>query len=151
FHAGYLYAESEYANQLLRFDASTGALADVFITGGTVSLGPFTVGSDGNLYVVDRTTLGVVRYNGATCQAMGTSIASGAGGVANPDHLTFDPGQNYLYVTSNGTNEVFKYNAQTGAFVGVDASAGLSGPGDIKFGPDGLLYVLSAGNNRILR
>jgi hypothetical protein len=71
--------------------------------------------------------------------------------LANPNHLTFDPGQNYLYVTSNNTNQVLKYNVQTGAFVGVAASAGLSGPGDIKFGPDGLLYVLSAGNNRILR
>jgi sugar lactone lactonase YvrE len=151
FHGAYLYVESEYANQILRFDASTGALVDVFITGGTVRLGPFTVGSDGNLYVVDRTSLGVVRYNGATGQSMGTFIATGSGGLANPDHLTFDPGQNYLYVTSNGNNQVLKYNAQTGAFVGVAASAGLSGPGDIKFGPDGLLYVLSAGNNRILR
>jgi glucose/arabinose dehydrogenase len=151
FHGAYLYVESAYANQLLRFDASTGALVDVFIAGGTVALGPFTVGSDGNLYVVDKTSGGVVRYNGATGQSMGTFIAAGSGGLANPNHLTFDPGQNYLYVTSNNTNQVLKYNAQTGAFVGVAASAGLSGPGDIKFGPDGLLYVLSAGNNRIVR
>jgi len=64
--------------------------------------------------------------------------------------MTFDPSQTYLYVTSD-TNQVLKYNAETGAFVGVAASAGLSGPADVKFGPDGLLYVLSAGNNRIPR
>jgi DNA-binding beta-propeller fold protein YncE len=151
FHGGYLYVESAFANQILRFDASTGALVDVFITGGTVALLNFTVGSDGNLYVVDKTSGGVVRYNGATGQSMGTFIAAGSGGLSGPRDLTFDPGQNYLYVASTGTNQILKYNAQTGAFVGVAASAGLSGPGDIKFGPDGLLYVLSADNNRILR
>jgi hypothetical protein len=65
--------------------------------------------------------------------------------------MTFDPSQTYLYVTSS-TNQVLKYNSETGAYVGVAASAGVSDPVDVKFGPnDGLLYVLSAGNNRILR
>ena len=36
---------------------------------------------------------------------------------------TFDPSGAYLYVASSGgTNEVLKYNAQTGAYVGVAAS-----------------------------
>jgi DNA-binding beta-propeller fold protein YncE len=151
FHGAYLYVASAYANQVLRFDASTGAFVDVFATGGTVSPIGQTFGPDGNLYIADSNSGSVVRYNGTTGQSMGTFIAAGSGGLANPDNLTFDPGQNYLYVASGGTNQVLKYNAQTGAFVGVAASAGLSGPADVKFGPDGLLYVLSAGNNRILR
>jgi hypothetical protein len=65
--------------------------------------------------------------------------------------LTFDSTNTYLYVASTGSNQVLKYNAQTGAYVGVAASAGVSAPRDVKFGSDGLLYVLSNGNNRILR
>jgi sugar lactone lactonase YvrE len=66
--------------------------------------------------------------------------------------MAFDPSGSYLYVASNSSGQVLKYNAQTGAFVGVAASAGVSGPMDVAFGPnDGLLYVLSSGNNRIMR
>ncbi len=55
-------------------------------------------------------------------------------------------------MASTGSNQVLKFNAKTGAYVGVAASAGVSDPVDVMFGPiDGLLYVLSAGNNRILR
>ena len=68
-----------------------------------------------------------------------------------PEGMSFDPSEPYLYVASSGTNQVLKYNAQTGAYVGVAASAGLARPTDVKFGPDGLMYVLSGGNNRILR
>src|SRR5262249_47267201 len=76
--------------------------------------------------------------------------ASGSGGLSGPGALAFDPSGAYLFVTS-ATNQVLKYNGQTGAYVGVAAAAGLSAPGDVAFGPDGLLYVLSTGNNRILR
>jgi hypothetical protein len=55
-------------------------------------------------------------------------------------------------VSSPGSNQVLKYNAQTGAFVGVGAGgANVSAPKDVKFGSDGLVYVLSANNNRIFR
>jgi len=149
FHAGYLYVGSEYSNQVLRFDASTGAFVGVFVAGGTLIPIALTFGSDGNLYVADGASGGVVRYDGATGQSMGTFIAAGSGGLSGPAALTFDP--TYLYVASSGSNQILKYNAQTGAYVGVAASAGLAGPSDDKFGSDGLMYVLSSGNNRILR
>ena len=151
FRAGYLYVASNYTNQVLRFDASTGAFVDVFVAAGTVSPIAQAFGPDGNLYVADATSGGVVRYNGATGQSMGTFIAAGSGGLSSPVALTFDPTGSSLYVASSGSNQVLKYNAQTGGFVGVAASAGLSGPWDVKFGPDGLMYVLGRGNNRILR
>jgi DNA-binding beta-propeller fold protein YncE len=151
FHGAYLYVASEYTNQVLRFNASTGAFVDVFVAAGTVTPIAQTFGPDGNLYVVDSASRSVVRYNGTTGQSLGTFVAAGSGGLSSPAELTFDSTGSYLYVASSGSNQVLKYNAQTGAFVGVAASAGLASPADVMFGSDGLLYVLSSGNNRILR
>jgi DNA-binding beta-propeller fold protein YncE len=136
---------------VLRFNASTGAFVDVFVPAGTVTPIAQTFGPDGNLYVVDYNSGSVVRYDGTTGQSLGTFIAAGYGGLRGPASVTFDLAGSYLYVTSQGTNQVLKYNAQSGAFVGVAASGALSAPVDVKFGSDGLMYVLNAGNNRILR
>jgi sugar lactone lactonase YvrE len=154
FHAGYLYVASEYNNEVLRFDGTTGAFVNVFVTAGSGGIsGPhgMTFGPDGNLYVSGRNNAVVVRYDGTTGAPLGTYVTSGSGGMSLPEGIAFDPSGTYLYVASTGSNQVLKYNAQTGAFVGVAASAGVLGPKDVKFGSDGLMYVLSAGNNRILR
>jgi DNA-binding beta-propeller fold protein YncE len=151
FHGGYLYVISAYTNQVLQFDANTGAFVGVFVPSGTISPTSQTFGSDGNLYVVDSSSGAVVRYNGTTGQSLGTFIAAGSGGLSSPAALTFDSTGSYLYVASSGSNQILKYSATTGAYVGVAASAGLSSPQDVKFGSDGLMYVLSSGNSRILR
>jgi DNA-binding beta-propeller fold protein YncE len=149
FRGSYLYVASAMTNEVLRFNATTGAFLDVFVAG-VVSPGAQTFGPDGNLYVLDASG-GVVRYDGTTGQSLGTFIAAGSGGLNAPAAVTFDPAGSSLYVASQGSNQVLKYNAQTGAFVGVAASAGLSAPRDVKFGSDGLMYVLSYGNNCITR
>src|SRR5262249_17524741 len=114
-----------------------------------LAFGPDANGNaNADLYV--STSSGVSRYDGTTGAYLGTYITNGSGGLSNANSMTFDPTQTYLYVTSS-TNQVLNYNARTGAYVGVAASAGVSNPTDVKFGPDGLLYVLSAGNQRILR
>jgi DNA-binding beta-propeller fold protein YncE len=151
FHGGYLYIAGA-SNEVWRFNATTGAFVDDFIpavSGGMTGHNPLAFGSDGNLYITSNS--GVVRYDSSTGAFLGTFIASGSGGLSGPEALAFDPSASYLYVLSSNPSQVLKYSAQTGAFVGVVASAGLSGPRDVKFGPDGLLYVLSRGNNRILR
>ena len=57
-----------------------------------------------------------------------------------------------LFVTSRFTDEVLRYDGDTGTFLGVFASGGgLSNPVGLTFGPDGHLYVASANNNRVLR
>ena len=57
-----------------------------------------------------------------------------------------------LLVTSRLTDEVLRYDGDTGAFLGVFASGGgLSNPVGLTFGPDGHLYVASGNNNRVLR
>jgi DNA-binding beta-propeller fold protein YncE len=152
FNGGYMYVACEYTNQVLQFNATTGAYVGVFVSAGSGGInGPYgmTFGPDGNLYVSGRNSNNVVRYNGTTGALIGTFVAAGSGGLNLPEGITFDPSGQYLYVASEGgPDEVLKYNAQTGAYVGL-ATSGLSSPGDVQFGANGLLYVLDFGNNRI--
>jgi sugar lactone lactonase YvrE len=57
-----------------------------------------------------------------------------------------------LLVTSRNTDEVLRYDTDTGSFLGVFASGGgLDNPVGLTFGPDGHLYVSSADANEVLR
>jgi sugar lactone lactonase YvrE len=153
FHSGYLYVATVESNDVVRYNATTGAFVDVFVPPGTGGLGVpvgLTFGPDGNLYVTSSGNA-VLRYDSTTGAPLGTIVSAGSGGLSGADGMTFDPSGAYLYVASNGSNQVLKYNGSTGAYVGVAASAGLSSPYDVAFGSDGLLYVLSDGNSRILR
>ena len=67
--------------------------------------------------------------------------------------MRFGPDGN-LYVASSQTNQVLRYDGQTGAFLNVFVESGGQGPQfpvGIAFGPDGHLYVGSFVNDRILR
>jgi len=79
-------------------------------------------------------------------------FASG-GGLDAPIDLVFGPDGN-LYVTSFNTDEVLRYNGNTGAFIDVFVSAGSAGldnPVGLVFGPDGNLYVSSNVTDEVLR
>jgi hypothetical protein len=110
-----------------------------------------TFGPDGNLYAVS--SAGIVRYNGQTGAAMGTFVALGTGGLAEPTAMIFGP-DGALYVGSSATHSVLKFDGSTGAFVGTFIAAGSGGlnrPMDFAYGPDGRLYVASYGSNAVLR
>jgi DNA-binding beta-propeller fold protein YncE len=154
FHNGYLDVVSEYSNNLVRFDATTGALVGTLVPPGADGLNAPTgmaVGPDGSLYVSNNGSNNILRFDGITGAPLGVFVSSGSGGLNAPEDLTFDSSGTYLYVASSGSNQILKYSAQTGAFIGVAASSGLSNPHSVKFGPDGLMYVASNGNHRILR
>jgi sugar lactone lactonase YvrE len=154
FHNGYMFVACEYTNQVLQFDATTGAYLGVFVaasSGGISGPHGMTFGPDGNLYVSGRNSNNVVEFNGTTGALIGTFVAAGSGGLTLPQGIAFDPSGQYLYVASTGgPHEVLKYNAQTGAYVG-PATSGLSSPSNVKFGADGLMYVLDTKANRIER
>jgi hypothetical protein len=67
--------------------------------------------------------------------------------------VEFGPDGN-LYVTSDFTHSVLRFDGTTGAFVDVfvpSGSGGLSLPVDLAFGPDGNLYVSSFFTDSVLR
>ena len=59
-----------------------------------------------------------------------------------------------LLVVSSGTNQVLRYDGQTGAFIDAfvpAGSGGLSVPFGVVFGPDGNIYASSSGSSQVLR
>lgn len=153
-HSQSLYVSSgdgeEPGEDVLRYDAQTGAFQSVFATGGGL-VSPFgiTFGPDGDLYVVSNSTNEVLRYDGST-GAFKSIFVTGAE-LQNPYGLVFGPSGD-LFVADYTANKVFRYNGASGALMGVFASGGgLNTPTYLVFGPDGDLYVSSNSTNQILR
>jgi len=66
--------------------------------------------------------------------------------------ITVDAEAGDLLVASRFSNNILRYNSQTGAFVSVFASGnGLANPNGIAYGPDGNLYAGQGDQSRVLR
>jgi sugar lactone lactonase YvrE len=153
-------------NAILLFDEGTGGFLGNFTTpgsGGMRSPDDLTFGPDGNLYVsvggasglslldpTYPTDSAVLRF-GPTGDFLG--IAATGNGLTRPYGNAFGP-DGSLYVSSFRTNQILRFNGQTGEFLGVFASDnngglgspnGLNGPNGLLFGPDGSLYVTTEG------
>ncbi len=153
-----LYVASK-TNEILRYDGLTGAFLGVFVSAGSGGLkGPMDLAfgpDDGMLYVSSLGELGssappgageVFRYDGAT-GAFADRIASG---LSETHGLSFGP-DGSLYIASQGSDEVFRYDGSgLSVFVGA-GSGGLDAPREAIFGPDGNLYVASAFTSQVLR
>jgi hypothetical protein len=94
-------------------------------------------GPDGNLYVSALSSSAVYRYDAAggplpaSGQTGAVFVPAGSGGLSGARDIAFGP-DGYLYVVSEATNAVLRYDPVTGA------PAGLSGlPGDAVFIPSG--------------
>ena len=158
-----LYVANAHEGSILRYDGTTGAFMGVFVTaasGGLDSPQGMVFGSDGNLYVASGNWFdgsngpfysgefppgAVLRYEGPSGANpgafLGTFIAGGSGGLANPAGMVFGPDPNDnrkfdLYVANSvqsgsgvliaepGTSDVLRYDAATGAFLGTFVSPG---------------------------
>ncbi len=152
---GKLYVSGERSDDVLRYDATTGAFIDVFIAsgGGLDEPGGMAFGPDGHLYVANGQGDSVLRYNGNTGGFIDVFVSAGSGGLDQPYGLTFGP-NGHLYVASYSNHEVLQYNGQTGVFFDKfvkPGSGGLSTPGQIAFGPDDNFYVASFATDHVLR
>lgn len=96
----------------------------------------------------------VLGYQPGSGELMGEGIfVSAAGAGLDRPHGILDRSTGVL-VASFGSNEVKRYDRATGQFIDnfIPNTAGLSLPVYLAIGPDdGLLYVSSQGNDRILR
>ncbi len=84
----------------------------------------------------------VLRYSDSGA-FLNVLVAPGAGGLDAPRGVAVGPG-NRLYVASQFTDEVLRYDAATGIFIDAFVPAGgVDRPTDLGFEEDGNLYVLS--------
>jgi hypothetical protein len=151
-----VYVSSSGTNSVKRYSGRTGAYIGDFITGRSHA-DVMQFGPDGNLYVASNRDSQVYRYNGTTGASMGGFLSGG--GVYEVTGFTWGP-DGTMYVSSRSDTDslkrILRYNGTTGAFIDVFRSfAGEPGdngyPGNIKFGPDGNLYVVKPYAQRVER
>ena len=153
---GNLYLSGWNSDNVLRYNATTGAFIDTFVTagsGGLSSAAGLAFGPDGNLYVASRLTSEVLRFNGTTGAFIDAFVTAASGGLNEAEGLTFGPDGN-LYVSDYQNNAVYKYHGTTGAFQAVFVTSGSGGLGnaeDLAFGPDGNLYIADDTNSSVHR
>jgi hypothetical protein len=175
-----LYVTSQGSNEVLRFDAQNGTFLgtlvkddlttpDVDESGGLQDPTSITFGPDGQLYVISHGSNQILRYDTQSGDFLGAVVrdepatpdVDESGGLLDPTGITFGP-DGQLYVISHGSNQILRYDTQSGDFLGavvrdepatpdVDESGGLLDPTGITFGPDGQLYVSSLNTGEILR
>src|SRR5262249_49614351 len=107
--------------------------------GGTGVMGLATIVTDDVSIAVNDVT---ATEGDASTRFIDAFVSAGSGGLATPRHLAFGP-DGKLYVASQNSDEVLRYDAATGNFldVAIPSTAGLDGPWSLDFGPDGNLYV----------
>ncbi|HEY7308917.1 MAG TPA: Calx-beta domain-containing protein [Gemmataceae bacterium] len=159
-----LFVVSRGSNQIMRYDAITGApkpsagqTGAVFATGTGLSnpIG-MTRGPDGNLYVGNWDGKNVTKFDGTTGAYLGVFVPAGSGDSGGRSGLAFGPDGNLYVISSNA--QVLRYQGlagvNPGAFIDVyvpAGSGGLTQPDHLVFGPDGNLYLSSQNDDRVLR
>ncbi|MDH3739360.1 MAG: DUF4347 domain-containing protein, partial [Alphaproteobacteria bacterium] len=151
---GDIYATGYESDNVVRFDGTTGAFVEEFVT--TTQPVSIAFGPDGNLYVASD--LGhVKRFDGTTGAYIDDFLTLGF----TPEEMTFGDDGN-LYVGQYNPGRIYRFDGITGA--PIDGGAAfidpeLTGPttDDINyseqfaFGPDGNIYVASMTDGKIQR
>ncbi|TDF34621.1 hypothetical protein EYS14_22960 [Alteromonadaceae bacterium M269] len=118
-----LLAVARDINAFISFNLTT--FAETLIqTQGLSSAEHMTLDSGGNLLVTNAGSRNITRYN-TNGAFLGEFISAGSGGLGVPGCITLGPDGN-IYVCSSDTDQVLRFDGNTGAFIDVfvEAEAG---------------------------
>jgi DNA-binding beta-propeller fold protein YncE len=107
-------------------------------------------GPEGNLYVADRDTDSIKKYDGKSGEYLREYRHRH---LTKPVHLAFRSGDRVLLAGSRNSNAVFAIDTETGdvSLLIKPGMGGLEAPAGMAFGPDGKLYICSRETKQILR
>ena len=126
---GNVYVASSNTNEILRYDATTGDFLGVLITDSVGGLDypiGLDIGIDSNLYVVSNGNDKILKYS-MNGNFEGVFVSGPE--LYSPTAISFD--ERFLYVSSDKTNEILRYDATTGDFLDkfiTDDIGGLDSP-----------------------
>lgn len=146
------FISSENNNRVLEFEPDDGEFFRTFAEGDPLDV-PLGLAFDnnGDIYVSSCDNSSVLYYDGGFGGLISIIIPSGSGGLECPSSLIL--GSSTILVASLVSDEVLRYNRDTGEFIDVFVTAGsggLNAPRDMKFGPNGNLYVVSEGTDEVI-
>lgn len=108
---------------VVRYNGINGAFMDTFVplgTNGVPDAANLLFGPDGNLYVCSGISNAVIRFDGRTGQFMDYFVPPGSGGLNSPHWPVF--GRDGNFYVGGGGGVIFRYDGQTGAFLGTFGS-----------------------------
>src|SRR5947199_9149277 len=123
-----LLVSARFSNEVLRYDADTGAFKGVFSSGKDVkNPNGLAVGPDGNLYIGLGDEGTVLRVDGQTGAVIDRFVFNDpstpedeTGGLTGCRAIKFGPDGN-LYVAAGPNDAILRYDGKTGHFLGVAA------------------------------
>ncbi len=146
---GRVYVASYGTSRVFELDRATGQVVGTVLPGDSGLLGAdngLMMSAAGLLYVPGYSTASVARVNPATGEVLAAFVPSRTQGLRRTRGIV-DEGATIL-VGGEGSGEVYRFDASTGAFVG-KAVTGLGTPTGLALDADGSILVLSG--NRVRR
>jgi hypothetical protein len=146
---GAVYAASAGSGAIVKMIPATGVTSNV-LTGLSAPSAITAHSPSSDLLFAEQTSNQIRRITSAGGAVWSTALVSPH---TSPTGVAIGPSGDF-YVTSGGNNAVYRYNAVTGALIGLfvaPGSGGLSGPRGMMFLPGGDLLVCSFSTNQILR
>ena len=146
---GRVYVASYGTSSVIELDRHSGQTIATLLPNGSGLVGAdngMMVSAAGLLYVPGYDSNTVARVNPANAQVQAAFVAAGAGGLVNTRGIVDEGGT--ILVGGEGSGTIYRFNADTGALVGMLAS-GLSRPTGMALAANGELLVLAG--NRVRR
>jgi sugar lactone lactonase YvrE len=142
---GVVYISDYNTDNITAYSATSGAYQNTFASSATGLSGPEgMVFAGGNMYVANYTTGNIIELNGTNGHYVSTLATVGG---ANGMTLGADGD---LYVASYSSDTVDRITLSGSNLGNFISNSPLNAAGDVKFGPNGNLFVVSTGTSQIL-